>query len=174
MGKSLFDTISESDQFEVGHNGETCFFSLPEWVKELDGILENEEALLKWGKENEVLHGLIHNGIAKLLIDLRAVARPVDKAGEKKGERIVQSLIDESENAQERLDNYVLKPIKRPGTTGKAGIKKAAELDVLRNTIRGMILADLADKMIKEILDGQFDSLMVSKALNEVHQELDS
>ena len=85
----------------------------------------DEQALTKWAQENEIIHGLLHAGIQKTIIDMRAKARPTVnvKTGETK------SIVKEKAAAQEALNDFVVKPTPKPGTSSKAlTVDKALEL----------------------------------------------
>lgn len=166
MGKSIFTTIeTEADKFEVTHAGNTMNFVLPDWFQELKGKMEDSEAIWAWAKENEIELAFCHRAIGQMIIDFRAAARPSDIKGE------VQQMVWDS--AQQRIDNLVFKPTKRPGTGGsKRAIKDQAELETIKGTCLAMLGAGLEDEMIKTTLAAQFDKKKVSIALNNAHSEL--
>ena len=127
MAKSFHNIIAEGT-IEVSHQGEDVTLNLPEWLKAANGLLEDEEKLLEWATEQEILLPALQSGIQKVIIDIRAAARPnIDtKTGATK------SIKADIENAQERIDNFVWKAVPKPGTKTK---KSDAELlaDMLAN-----------------------------------------
>ena len=165
MAKSMYEII-ETGMIEVNHNGEDREFEIPEWLKDASGKLESEEELALWADENKVLHALLHSGIAKTIIDLRAAIRPADIAGEKKGEKIKVSLIDDHSNAHNRSMNFTIKPALRPGTGGST--KSKAEIEVLTKVCQAMHDAGLADDVIKTMQVPVFGNVKVSLALNNI------
>jgi len=145
MAKSLFEII-ETGLIEVNHNGQDVEFELPTWLKEASGKLESEQDLALWADDNDVMHALLHSGIAKTIIDLRATIRPADIAGKEKGDRIKVSLIDDSEKAQERSTKFKIKPATRPGTGGKTPEQRA---DKALSLLNGLTPEQLAKVIAK-------------------------
>ncbi len=135
MAKSFFNIIDD-ETIEVNHNGEDVTFDLPFfYTGDNKPNLENEEELLAWAREHNILHGLLHKGIQKDIIDIRAEARPADKDGKK------VSLIDDSLNAQERIFDHKIKPMKRPGQTATKTITAEDAMKVLK--AQGMTLEQI-------------------------------
>lgn len=165
MAKSMYEII-DTGMIEVNHNGEDAEFEIPTWLKEASGKLENEEELALWADENNVMHALLHSGIAKTIIDLRAAIRPADVAGEKKGEKVKISLIDDKSNAHNRSMNFTIKPAVRPGTGGST--KTKAETEVLTKVIQAMHDAGIDDETIKTMQVPVFGNVKVSLALNNI------
>jgi len=130
MAKSFHDILKEG-KIEVLHNGEEITLDLPTWLAEAGAVLMDEEALLEWAKDNEVLHGLLHSGIKQEIIMLRAAARPNDVADPDglKGDIVKVSIIDDAEGAQTRLDDYVCKPTPPPGQAANKKVSAAIELE---------------------------------------------
>lgn len=157
MAKNFFETI-EDGMLEVDHCGEKVTLNLPEWLIEAKGILEDESELVRWANEHEIMHGLIHNGIQKLLIDLRASARPRGKDAKER------SIKNEIEKAQANVNEFVLAPVKRPGQSKKAE-REAIELETLKATISGMRAAGIDDETIRTILGAQFEGGLIDRAL---------
>lgn len=135
MAKSFYTTLEEGS-FEVKHQHEYVTLVLPEWLVDASDKLDDEESLLEWAQEHEVLHGLMHLGIQQVIIALRAAARPSVNA--KTGE--TKSILTDMENAQKRVDDYVLKPVKKPGSSKKTPSPEEA-LKVLQAS--GMTLEDI-------------------------------
>ena len=126
MAKS-FHNILDDGKIEVSHRGEDVTLTLPAWLTEASPVLMDEELLVEWAKENEVLHGLIHSGIQQEIIRLRAVARPpVDTKTDTS-----LSIILDKENAQDRMNEYVCKPTLPPG---QASNKKVSEAIAIERT----------------------------------------
>lgn len=167
MAKSMFEII-ETGKIEVNHNGEDAEFELPTWLKDAAGKLESGKDLTFWADDNNVLHALLHSGIAKTIIDLRADIRPTDIAGKIKGEKIKVSLLKDREKAQERAYEFSIKPAKRPGTGGST--KSKAETEVLTRVIQAMHDAGLDDETIKTMQVPVFGNVKVSLALNNIER----
>lgn len=165
MAQSIFEII-ETSKLEVNHNGEDVTFNLPEWLKQAAGKLENEEELLSWAKEYEILHALIHAGIADTIIGLRASIRPAAKK-DKDGNLIPVSLTKDAEKAQIRADEFVIKPKTRPGTGG-SGIKNKTEIETLTKVCKAMRDAGLEDALIHSMQDPVFGKVKVALALNSI------
>ncbi len=125
MAKSMFEVI-ESGKIEVNHNGEDMIFETPQWMKDIAGCIENLPKLIKTLTLNGILLAILHAGIAKTIIDLRAIIRPADIAGEKKGDKIKVSLIADFDNAQKRANEFKPTKATRPGTRGKTPEQRMA------------------------------------------------
>jgi hypothetical protein len=144
MAQSIFEII-ETGKIEVNHNGEDCIFNLPEWLKKAAGKLENKEALLKWAIENTDILGALHEFIGAAFIGLRATIRPAAKKN-KEGNLVPVSLIEDAEKAQERANNFVIKPKIRPGTGGKTPEQRQAEALKLLNGLTPEQIAEVLRK----------------------------
>lgn len=192
MAKSFYSILSEGT-LEVNHKGEDVTFNLPAWLIAAAEKLENEEKLLEWAQEYEVVHGLLHFGIQQLIIALRAAARPkikifkeADKAKaflaaiENQDEWHINVSKDEfsklisvdANDAQKRIDNFELKPVPKPGES-KAVAEKKAETTVLIKTIVAMRTAGQDDNVIKVILDPAFGAEKVTLAMKEIDNKED-
>ncbi len=138
MAKS-FHTIIEDGSFEVKHtpctivNGrevkgttETVTLDLPEWLACANGKLDNTDMLLQWAIDHEIILPALQSAIQKVIIDLRASARPCtdSKTGASK------SIVAEAKQAQDNIDNFVWKVVPRPGSTDK---NKALLANALQN-----------------------------------------
>ena len=134
MAKSLFQII-ETGLIEVNHNGDDMEFSITEWLKKASGKLENKEELVLWAEETGKMHALLHAGIAKTIIDLRATIRPADITGAEKGSKEKVSLIADYDNAQKRADIFTIKPTTRPGTGGKTPEQRSDKALKLLNSL---------------------------------------
>ena len=167
MAKSLFEII-ETGMIEVNHNGDDAEFAIPTWLKEAAGKLESEEDLTLWADEHNVMQALLHSGIAKTIIDLRAAIRPADIAGEKKGDRIKVNLIDDAKKAQKRATEFRIKPAVRPGTGGST--KTKAEIETLTKVVQAMHDAGIDDDTIKTMQVPVFGNVKVSLALNNIER----
>jgi len=165
MAKSMYEII-ETGMIEVNHNGQDVEFELPAWLKEASGKLESEQDLALWADDNNVMHALLHSGIAKTIIDLRAAIRPADIAGKEKGDRIKVSLIKDEENAQKRSTNFTIKPAIRPGTGGST--KTKAEIETLTKVVQAMHDAGIEDEVIKTMQVPVFGNVKVALALNNI------
>ena len=154
MAKS-FHSILKEKVIEVKHVGDEIKLNLPEWLTECSEFLMDEEKMLAWAKDNELLLGLIHNGIQKTIIDLRAKARPSIKTvkdisdydKEKMEEQgyifdrgtVTKRITHDKEKAQERIDNFILKPTPAPGASVQGKVSKA--LEEQREKYRAAMLA---------------------------------
>lgn len=167
MAKSMYEII-ETGMIEVNHNGEDAEFEIPEWLKEAAGKLESSEDLALWAEDKGVLHALLHSGIAKTIIDLRAVIRPADIAGEKKGEKIKVSLLKDKANAQIRATKFEIKPAARPGTGGST--KTKAEQNVLDKVVKAMIDGGIDTQTIHTLQDPVFGKVKVALAINNAQE----
>jgi hypothetical protein len=167
MAQSMYEII-ETGKIEVNHNGEDVTFNLPEWLKNAAGKLENAEALLAWAKEYEIIHALLHAGISDTIIGLRAAIRPAGKK-DKDGNMIPVSLVKDEIKAQERANEFVIKPKARPGTGG-SGVKNKAEIDTLTKVCKAMREAGLTDEVIHSMQDQVFGKVKVSLALNNIEE----
>lgn len=166
MAQSMFEVI-ETGIIEVNHNGEDVNFDIPEWMKEANGKLENEEAMLEWAKDNGIVLALFHAGLADTIIGLRAVIRPTDK---KVGDdKVKVSLIKDEENAQKRADDFVIKPKTRPGT-GNNSVKAKSEIETLTKVCQAMRAAGLDDHTIHSMQDPVFGKAKVALALNNIEE----
>lgn len=142
MAKSFHNIIKEGT-FEVLHQGNEVTLNLPEWLTEAANQLNNEDDLLIWAQDNEILHGLLHMALQQLIIALRAKARPQvkaysspDKITEKTEDgwiidtvkcEVTKSIIADKNNAQIRIDDFVLKPVPAPGTVSNKKVSEAIE-----------------------------------------------
>ncbi len=146
MAKS-FHTILAEGTIEVLHRGQAVNLELPEWLTDAKDCLMDESALLEWAKEHEILHGLIHSGIQQEIIRIRAAARPSvnTKTDESK------SIIDEQDNAQDRVNEYVCKPTLPPGSTDNKAVSKAIEAE-RKKMIAAMTAAGIDNDTIKSFV----------------------
>ncbi len=160
MAKSFY-TIIDEGTLDVMHQGEEVTLTLPEWVQELKGKLEDAEALLAWAKEYGVLLAMFHLAIQQLIIVLRAIARA--KVALKTG--ATKSIIKHKDAAQERLDEFVLREISRPKES-KSLKAKQVERETIKKTVFAMMDAGQDADMVHAILDDTFGKLEVSLAIN--------
>jgi len=167
MAKSLFEII-ETGSIEVNHNGDDAEFVIPQWLGDASGKLESEEDLTLWADETGFMHALLHAGIAKTIIDLRATIRPADVTGENKGDKVKVSLITDSGKAQDRATKFTIKPAVRPGTGGST--KTKAEIEVLTKVCQAMHDAGIDDDTIKSMQVPVFGNVKVSLALNSLNR----
>jgi hypothetical protein len=144
MAQSMFDII-ETGKIEVNHNGEDRSFDLPDWLKQATGKLENKDTLLEWATEHEIIHALLHAGIADTIIGLRAAIRPAAKK-DKNGNLIPVSLTKDAENADKRAFEFRIKPKVRPGTGGKTPEQRQAEA---LKILAGLTTAQIAEVLMK-------------------------
>lgn len=107
MAKSIHTTIKE-DRLEVSHQGEDISLETPDWFRQFDEMMDDEEKLLHVARQEGVLHGLLHAGLQQAVIGMRAAARPV-KDG------VTWTTEGEADRAQKRLDAYRPKPVPVPG-----------------------------------------------------------
>jgi len=148
MAKSFHD-ILKTGKIDVLHNGDEITLELPEWLAEAAEHLMNEDALLQWAKDNEVLHGLLHSGIKQEIIMLRAAARPKDIADPSglKGDMVKVSIVEDADGAQTRVDNYVCKPTPAPGAVSNKKVSAAIELERKKMAV-AMKAAGIEDDVI--------------------------
>ncbi len=122
MAKS-FHNIIKDGTFVVSHRGEDVTLTLPEWLSEAKDKLDDEKALTEWAKDNGVLHALLHAGIQQLIINLRAIARPPVNIKTDESLSIIVNIIA----AQERINEYIFKPVAKPGQASVTKIAKHLE-----------------------------------------------
>lgn len=166
MAKS-FHTILNEGTIEVKHLGEDATFDLPTWLTAASSILADEVALLEWAQEHEVLHGLLHSGIQQEIIRIRAAARPTiysyaDFDKYKAAIKLLSNVEDyhtnerdcqismrllKDDKAQDRIDNYVCKEVKKPGTTKKGEVTKTDAITALLK--KGLSVEDIL-KVVEE------------------------
>ncbi|MCP3683276.1 MAG: hypothetical protein GY861_11360 [bacterium] len=159
MAKSFHDII-KGGKLDVDHKGESVTLELPEWLKESTDYLMDSELLTQWAEEHEIIHGLLHAGIQKTIIDLRAKARP--STNSKTGE--TKSIIDDLVNAQQRVNNFVVEPTKPPGhSKGKTFLK--GEESALTSAIEALRIAGMDDDFILTTLGAKFDTVKVQMVL---------
>lgn len=149
MAKSFHSIISSGD-IEVMHKGEEVALKLPAWLIAADGKLEDEAQLLKWAQEQEVLLPALQSAIQKVIIEIRASARPADS--EDKPISIISDIIA----AQERVDNFVWKATPKPGQS-----KAVLATDALKKQKASMITA------MKEL---GIDEDLISQAIAKLSQ----
>jgi len=151
MAKSFHNIISEGT-LEVNHQGEDVVLDLPEWLKESKGILMDSELLVAWANEHEIIHGLLHAGIQKTIIDMRAKARPnVDiKSGKS------DSIVSDKDGAQDRIDDFVVKPTLPPGSSTPKAFSKGEE-SALKMSIEAMQEIGMDNEAIVTALSTKFD-----------------
>lgn len=61
----------------VTHQDQVATFKLPNWMQGVSDVLDNETNLVNYLKERGVLQGVIHQGLAQEIINVRAKARPM-------------------------------------------------------------------------------------------------
>jgi hypothetical protein len=159
MAKS-FHTILVERTLEVDHKGETVILDLPSWLSDAKEVLMDKDGLVSWAQENEIIHGLLHAGIQKTLIDLRAKARPSTntKTGESK------SILDDRRQAQERIEEFVVRPVPVPGQ-GKTKAFGKGEESALKAAIEALKMAGMDDGKIVDILGEKFDARKVQQVI---------
>lgn len=126
-------------EFDVQHEANTESFTLPSYLEGVGDILEDEDALVKWAQDHEIIHGLLHYGLQEMIIKLRQVARPPVKMEFDKDlgkeVNIGKTINADKEDAQERINDFVIKPIKRPGTGGTKITKALNEQKAKMRTV---------------------------------------
>jgi len=164
MAKS-FHEIIKTGKLEVDHKGETIVLELPGWLTEAKDILMDSEMLTVWATEHEIIHGLLHAGIQKTIIDLRAKARPAtDKDG------ISASILDDQLNAQLRVDGFVVKPTLPPGSGPLKAFAKGVE-SVLTSSIETLLGFGIPEEDIVEKLGINFDKSQVRFVLEQIRMK---
>lgn len=171
MAKSLHTTMDEGT-LDIVHQGEEVTVNIPDWILELRGHLFDKDHILAWLEEYDLVVPVTHYFIKELWIALRAKGRPVVKffkdpdAYEKekaelrhtglynfndKDMSISLSLIKDKENAQKRINEFVLEPIEIPGQAVSDKVSKAvqAERDKMANAMR---MAGLPEEQIQAML----------------------
>ena len=161
MAKSFHNIIADG-KFEVNHQGEDRTLELPTWLQELPST-EDEAVILAWATEREILLPLMQYGIKELIIALRAVARPGDKAGKK------QPWEGDNHAAQERLENWIFKPIPKPGQAAEA---KAAEAEYIavRKMARAMLSTGQEVEAIRTILTMTCEPDLVNRVMTSIEE----
>lgn len=166
MAKS-FHTILVEGKLEVDHKGQTVVLELPSWLGEAKDVLMDEAKLKEWAEKNEVMHGLLHAGIQKTIIDMRAKARPGTNA--KTGES--KSILDDQEGAQKRLDEFKVTPTPPPGQGGKGKAFGKGEESALTAAIEALKMAGIADEQVVLILGAKFALEKVRRVLDGLGRE---
>jgi len=162
MAKSFHTIISEGT-LEVDHKGETEVFELPSWLAETSGILMDSEKLTDWAIENEIIHGLLHAGIQKVIIDIRAKCRP----GTDVKSGLTKSIVAEKIACQERIDGFVVKPTLPPGSSTPKAFGKGVEAALVMS-IEAMQGAGMSDDVILGALSSKFDRAQVQSVLDSL------
>jgi len=163
MAKSFHTIISEGT-LEVDHKGETLTLTLPNWLTEAKNILMDSEMLTLWATEHEIIHGLLHAGIQKTIIDLRAKARPVtDKDG------ISASILDD-QHAQLRVDGFVVKPTLPPGSGPLKEFAKGVQ-SVLTSSIETLLGFGIPEDQIVDNLGTNFDKAQIRFVLEQIRMK---
>ena len=149
MAKSIWTTLEEGT-FEVKHIGNEVILDLPEWFSEVNGIFDQEDKMVKWAMDNEIMLPALQSAVQAKLIDLRAVARPITKTYgslEKFNEarelladpenyhiddrlsklQISKNILADNVNAQDRVLDHVWKEVKKPGSGTVISEDKALE-----------------------------------------------
>lgn len=159
MAKSFHDIIKDG-RIEVTHQGEEVTLELPAIFKELQGGLMDKEQLLFWMESNDVEMGVIHAGIQKLIIDLRAKARPSTDTKTGRSDSIVAG----KDDAQARVDGFEIKPTLPPGSSTPKAFGKGVE-QALRMSIEALQAVGMTDEVIKDTLGAKFDRAQVTFVL---------
>lgn len=157
MAKSFYNILADRE-IEVNHDGETVWLQLPEWLTECAEFLEDEEKMLEWAQEHEIVLALFHSGIQQLIIALRAAARPNDKDGKK-----VSILGEEKAAAQLRVLEYVFKAVSRPGTKKV----KQSDIDACKISVNAMKKTGLDNAVVHAGLDPAYGKALVAKTIND-------
>jgi hypothetical protein len=110
--QNVYDIIEE-DKLEVTHKTEKAVFTLPGWLKEAAGALDDETDLLNWATEQNVLHHVLMQGLKHIIIDIRAIARPRRKTDG-------DSMVDNFDELQNRVSKYTCPDVVRPSERSKA------------------------------------------------------
>lgn len=162
MAKSFHTILNGNGSFEIDHQGETATLELPQVLKDLNGILMNKEALAEWIEVYEIELGVYHTAIQKIIIDVRAKARPaIDKDGNTK------SIVTELESVQKRIDDFVIKPTLPPGSSTPKAFGKGEE-SALKAAIEALKMAAMTDETIVDILGVKFDQAKVQAVLDSL------
>lgn len=150
MAKSIYEIVADMEA-EITHNGATCFITLPNWWCELGEVVLNQNdddlAYFVPSMSNDALRAVMQAGLAKLLIELRAVARPADYTAKEGGGK--RELNEEDSNGklpQTRVNAYALKPYKKPGEAKEI---KAKDVDAALAKLSPEELATLLAKYQK-------------------------
>jgi len=164
MSKS-FHEIIKTGKLEVDHKGETIVLDLPTWLTKAKDSLMDSEMLTLWATEHEIIHGLLHAGIQKTIIDLRAKARPVtDKDG------ISASILDDQLNAQLRVDGFVVKPTLPPGSGPLKEFAKGVQ-SVLTSSIETLLGFGIPEDQIVDNLGTNFDKAQIRFVLEQIRMK---
>jgi len=108
---------------------------------------------------------LLHAGIQKTIIDLRAKARPVtDKDG------ISASILDDQLNAQLRVDGFVVKPTLPPGSGPLKEFAKGVQ-SVLTSSIETLLGFGIPEDQIVDNLGTNFDKAQIRFVLEQIRMK---
>lgn len=162
MAKS-FHTIINEGTLEVDHKGETVTLELPDVLKDLKGILMDKDALAEWIETYEIELGVYHAAIQKIIIDVRAKARP--STDTKTG--VSKSIIDEKINAQKRVDDVTIKPTLPPGSSTPKAFSKGEE-SALTMAIESLQAIPMDDQTIVDTLGTKFDKAKVQAVIDNL------
>lgn len=79
MAKSIYDILKTLEtETSVPEHG-MVQHTLPSELLPTDEQFENEEALLEWAQDKNIVHACLQKGIQKFLIDMRATFKAVKK-----------------------------------------------------------------------------------------------
>jgi len=170
MSKSIFTTLEEGS-FEVVHIGNEVILDLPVWMEGLGEVFTDEEKMLEWARKNEILLPMLQTAIQAVLISLRAVARPGVKTyknvndfnqaikllgddapyydKDSKKLTISKNIIADSVDAQDRVNDFVWKELKKPGE--KKAISEDQALEALAKS--GKSDEELLEMLMKKIAE---------------------
>lgn len=178
MGKSLYNTLQDYEEFDVDHTNndgilETAILRLPKWVAETRDILFDVDKLIAWARKYNVLLYVFHMALSKIIINLRAVARPSEIPGVNKGDKIKVSILSDLEAAQKRMEGLKPKPFELSSKKSETEIKKTAVNEALVNQAKSLLDLGVERDKIKASLSEHLNSVEISKIFNQLDSEND-
>ena len=156
MSQSMYDIV-RTGNLEVSHDGAERTFATPLILTDLDGKLDNAEAIIEHMKNSECFLGFLHLGIAQMIIRLRAIARPADVKG-------VKQPFDQPAG-QKRLDSWAPKPVGQP----TADPKQAANIAAIKAAAEPLLaMAGQTPEAVAAIFANSFSQAEIKQALAEI------
>ena len=172
MAKSIYE-IADSGIAEVEHMGETkkstCNICMPAWWTKAANLAFNLDDREMWDEiltmKTDDIRALLQASAAKKLIEIRAVARPPKKSI-KEGEGARELLVPyKGKMPQDRVDEFELKPMKRPGAGANV---KDNTIEILAATIQAMQEMGMEDEVIITMMRKKFSAEQIDEAINTI------
>ena len=189
-----FHNIIENGLIDISHRGETANFEIADWHKKLKGILFDEEALIAWAREYEIVIPVFHYFVQQLHIAIRATSRPKMKnlidmsipraSGEK--EKIAEALkkLEQKTAKLAYAEGYEVEDYFIDKKLGDVSLKITADLNV-QDRINDLVIKAIplpgeskaktvkaaderaAAKAVKAMLDNNIEPEMVHTILDK-------